>query len=953
MNRRQFRVLYRDFLFSVVDRELLSTYGTGDASRLLLQFVTLLFCLGVIFCLSVFAIGVQQTAMGRLVSGWTIEHFLIATTMLVVGVFAVLSWDRLFPSQRDVLVLGPLPIQAHTILAAKFCAIATALGVAVIALHAAAGVIVPLALNRLSPDRALHARPFTYDPAMPPVPATELQSVLDRDLAALLRDGPLAPGAGGAVAIGIYQRGVRRVFAYGAAAPDSIFQIASASKPFAGVLLADMAERGMVRLDEPVRRLIPAAGLSRPAGDDITLLDLVTHRSSLPAIPANYRPVDPANPAADFHVSELYAYLRTRGVHRRPRASFLYSNLGFGLLGHALSQRAGVDYETLLRQTITGPLGMPDTVVNLSPEQQRRFLQGYNDFREPIPAWDFDALAPAGGLRSTAPDMLGWLEANLHPERVRITTLAAALRASHQVHARVNADTDIALAWMFHPDSGDYEHAGGVGGFTVDAFFNPAKDMAAVVLSNVGPAEAVWSADVLGERVRARLSGQRVESLADLAIPPTGGVGTWIRLMIAYWVTMAAAGLFVFGLAASVQGLVAACLPRRIFLRVSSSLQLAMFGLVVGTYVLQPMVARPDVLLAAQSGGLVAWSPSLWFLGLFQALGGSPALAVLARHAVIGLGVIVLGTAAAYGLSYVRTLRQIAEQPDFVAPAARSRGLPAFGASPRAAIAHFGLETVFRSAPHRVILAFYWGLGFALTLFVLKIPRGQQLAEGPVTAAWDETGVPLVVSSVVMMAFAALAARLAFAMPRDLQANWIFRALPLRSASEYMAARRRALVLVSVVPVWTGWAVALFSLWPWQPALGHLLALGCFGLILVELALIGPLKIPCTCSYLPGKSQMHLAFCVLVLLFIGLVRRGARVELEALQDPVQYALIVGALGAIWIGLRWFTAATHGSVPIFDEEGSGEAVSLRLSDSRIIPEARAMAGREAPVAPKNV
>ena len=133
--------------------------------------------------------------------------------------------------------------------------------------------------------------------------------------------------------------------------------------------------------------------------------------------------------------------------------------------------------------------------------------------------------------------------------------------------------------------------------------------------------------------------------------------------------------------------------------------------------------------------------------------------------------------------------------------------------------------------------------------------------------------------------------------------------------------------------------MAFFWLWPWQAALGHLVVLGCFGAILVELALIGPLKIPCTCSYLPGKSQMHLAFCVLVLLFIGIVRRGARVELEALQNSLQYALMAGTFGTIWIGLRWFTAATQGSPPVFDEEGSGGAVALGLSDSRIIPQAQ--------------
>ncbi len=90
-------------------RELLSTHAKGDASQLLLQIVALLVCLGACFCLPVFSIGsANATAFGRLSFAWSVEHFLIATTMLVVGLFAVLSWGAIFPGQRDVLVLGAI-----------------------------------------------------------------------------------------------------------------------------------------------------------------------------------------------------------------------------------------------------------------------------------------------------------------------------------------------------------------------------------------------------------------------------------------------------------------------------------------------------------------------------------------------------------------------------------------------------------------------------------------------------------------------------------------------------------------------------------------------------------------------------------------------------------------------------------------------------------------------------
>src|SRR6266853_3305779 len=100
-----------------------------------------------IFSIPILSIDSTAPTQVRLMFAWSIEHFLIATTMLLVGVLAVLSWDSMFPGHRDVLVLAPLPIRAQTILLANLAAVATALGLAVFTLHVAAGVVWPLALN--------------------------------------------------------------------------------------------------------------------------------------------------------------------------------------------------------------------------------------------------------------------------------------------------------------------------------------------------------------------------------------------------------------------------------------------------------------------------------------------------------------------------------------------------------------------------------------------------------------------------------------------------------------------------------------------------------------------------------------------------------------------------------------------------------------------------------------
>ncbi|MEX2260344.1 MAG: serine hydrolase domain-containing protein [Bryobacteraceae bacterium] len=930
-SNRQFRVLYREFLFRMVDLELLSPHAQGDTNRLLGQFASLLVFLSVLFSMPALGFGGDLHPQARMIVAWSVEHFLIATTMLVVGLFAVLSWDSTFPDRRDVLVLAPLPIRARTMFLAKVAAVATALSLTVLTLHILAGLAWPLALNSQSPAQTFPA--FSSDPAMPPVAAAELQTVLDKDLAQALHNGALAPGTGAGIAIGVSKHGVRRVFTYGAARPDSIFEIGSVSKTFTGLLLAQMAAQGKVKFDEPVRGLLPVGTVSKPKGDEIALVDLVTHHSGLPRMPSNFHPADKANPFADYHAADLYSYLAKRGVQKRPDASFAYSNLGFGLLGQALVNRAGLAYPNLVQKLIAGPLGMLDTVVVLSPEQKSRFIQGHNGEHHAVSAFGLDALAGAGAIRSTAGDMLTYLDANLHPERLpsETDTLPAALASSHQLRARAGATGRIALAWFYDPDSGTYWHGGTTNGCTADAFFNPKDDSAAIILSNTGGGTVV-SADILGHHIRSRLAGKPALSIAEVLVPASGGLLGMIRLFAAYWITMLASGAFIFCLVTGVQGMAAQLLPRRQFLRASSFLQLGAFCLFVSVYVLQPILVTPTAIVAAQQQGILAWSPSYWFLGLFQELNGSPALAPLARRAWLGLGVAGFGTAAAYALSYFRTMRRIVEEPDIVSGSRGASWLPCFGNSTQTAVVQFTVRTLLRSRLHRVILAFYLGIGFAIAIFFLKTPLVERLSASTSNGPWHQMSLPVLASSILIVGFWVVGIRVAFSMPLDLRANWIFRITPVRGGPECLAARRRAMLSLSVVPAWAATAVFLLSTCPWRPVVGHLVVLGLLGVILVELCLHGVQKLPFTCSYLPGKSNFHLTFWLCIGLLLALIAKGVEFELHALRDPTSYVTMLVVLGIVAVVARWRTAviASDESELQFDEVPPWQILTLNLT-----------------------
>lgn len=924
VERQQFRVLYREFLFRIVDLEVLSAHAQGDSRVLLGQFASLLIYLSIILALAggLWAMNVRNDrvpALVQLIGGWTAAHFLIATTMLVVGLFAVLSQDSTFPDRRDVLVLGALPVRARTIFLAKLAAVASALGVAVLALHAFAGLAWPFALAE---DSSVPAPALVFDPQMPPVHADEFPAVLNKDIQPMLPHLDLAAGDGKAgIIIGVTEHGVRRVMTYGAAKRDDLFEIGSITKTFTGLLLAQMALDGKVDLRDPVRELLPERTVARPPGFEITLVDLATHHSGLRLMPDNAGPGDQADSYTNYHTADLYDFIKRHGAERPANAKYMYSNVGFALLGTALANRAGIAYEDLLRRNITGPLGLNDTAISLSPEQLRRLMQGHDTRGQPTPRWDLDAFASAGGIRSTAGDMLTYLEAELNPAK---TSFGAAIVESQRCRARVEGDVCIALAWEYNPAAGVYQHGGATGGFTSFAFFDRRHDLAAVGVINARPM-AFPFITVLAEHVRERLRGDPALSLAPVSVAAAGP----IRSFAAYWITMVAAGVFIFCAVLGLQGVAAQLLPRRWFLRISSFLQLGMFALLVSAYFLQR--SPLTVLITGPQWTWMSWIPSYWFAGLYQQLNGSlhPALAPYALRAWIGLAAALCITAAAYAASYLRTLRKIVEEPD-IAPALRSGWLPRFGGFFETAIVHFSIRTLLRSRQHRMIFAFYLGAAFAFAIVALNLPSELTGPDG--TGPWATLSVPLLASSILLMGLWVVGARVVFALPLDVRANWIFRETPSLSARRCRNGWRRALFVLAVAPALTITAAVLFSIWPWRPAAAHLAALALLGVVLAEWSFEDVQKIPFACSYLPGKSHFHMGFLLWMYAIVGFVIETAVGESKALQSATGTAMVLGglAIAALIAVLRSNWQARDGEAEVrFEEEPSDRLVTLNL------------------------
>jgi hypothetical protein len=445
-------------------------------------------------------------------------------------------------------------------------------------------------------------------------------------------------------------------------------------------------------------------------------------------------------------------------------------------------------------------------------------------------------------------------------------------------------------------------------------------------------ARTLFSAKVAASGTVLGLSILALNLVSGIAWPfvfAHGGIFGIARSFAAYWFTILASGTFLFCSMISVQGLTAYLLPRRYFLRLSAFLQIAAFCLFLGVFFLEPGLVNQEAVANPEKQRLFTWLPTYWFLALFNELNNSinPTFTLLARRAWIGLAVAVPGAISALLLSYFRTMRKIVEEPDILPGSHGTRWLPHLGSALQTAILLFSFRSLTRSRQHRIVLAFYLGVGFAIALSCLSIPVARQdLA----SAAFHPASLRFLISTIVMMSFAIVGTRVAFSLPISLPANWILRITEVHPTRDYIAATRRTLYALSVAPILIGSAMFSLPFQPWRQVAGHLVVLGLLGALFTELSLLGFNKLPFSCSFLPGKANVQFVFWIYLLLLIPLTEKSARFEQSALEDPLKYVAILSILGivvvALWVRNRH---QAESAVLKFEELPPAEIIPLGL------------------------
>lgn len=340
-------------------------------------------------------------------------------------------------------------------------------------------------------------------------------SVAQKHIAPLLEKKALS-----AVIVGVIDRqGKKQYVTYGdkpgtLAVLDehTIFEIGSITKTMTSMLLADGIQKMELKLDDPIKKYLPE-GMTVPqrGSKDITLEDLATHTSGFPRLPPNMMTglITDAkardNPYSQFDAAQLKKSLESTKPKVSDKPKVEYSNYGAGLLGYTLTQKYGKSYETLLQERLFGPLAMKSSSTIVSDANKVRFIDGFKGDGKPASHWDFqDTLGPAGSVRSTAHDMLLYLEAAMG----RSKTLRPAFDLALAPQFEMNPRSQIGLAWIIMERSKKrlWWHNGGTGGFSSFAGFAREPGVGVIVLSNRSMAGGEM--DQLGMRILADLMGE-------------------------------------------------------------------------------------------------------------------------------------------------------------------------------------------------------------------------------------------------------------------------------------------------------------------------------------------------------------------------------------------------------------------------------------------------------------
>jgi hypothetical protein len=418
-----------------------------------------------------------------------------------------------------------------------------------------------------------------------------------------------------------------------------------------------------------------------------------------------------------------------------------------------------------------------------------------------------------------------------------------------------------------------------------------------------------------------------------VAVVQNAPSGVLLRYVGAHAAALVAANLFMFLLMIAIQGLLMTLLGPARFRRFGSYAQFVLIAGLLSLFFLSIGVVfglRTD----QPPSPVIQSLPVYWFLGLDQVLLGwkQPLFDGLAPQAGLAIVGALLAAAAAYTLSYRRTVHRLFEAQD--GPAARPGHIARWAVNVTAvrllrspgerASFFFVWHTVTRSRSHRLLVAAWTAAGLALVV---------QGITGAVASGahewWLNIAGPLLPVPIVLPLFLITGLRHAFSVPAELRGNWIFQ-MGCATPQEYLAGARKAALVLALPPLMA--LLPLFIVtWGWQFGGLHVL----FGMIvawlLVETAMTGLQKLPFTCSYVPGKANVRSCWTLYVLAYLAYIGLLSWLDLKILEQPARMLWFLAAAFGVRIGIERYRRAQIACDDrlVFDERPAPAVVTLEL------------------------
>ncbi|MEX2284864.1 MAG: serine hydrolase domain-containing protein [Gemmatimonadota bacterium] len=303
-----------------------------------------------------------------------------------------------------------------------------------------------------------------------------------------------------------------------AANENTIYRIGSISKSFTAVALMQAAQRGVLKLEDPVEKYLPTTARfadPRPGAAPPTLRQLASHTAGLIREPA----LDGAatGPITHWEDKVIASIPRTR-FDTVPGARYAYSNIGFGVLGLAVSRASATPFIELVEDKIFKPLGMSSSTFIITDRLKSNLSVGYQNGRTGIntdgPAREHDGRGykvPNGGIYSTVGDLakfIGAMNGALGDRLLNASDRAAMLR----IQTPGSTTQGYGLGFSINQSSNGRRiigHGGSVAGYTAHLVFDPDARVGVVLLRNYGS----------GRTALARASADLLRDLLAAAVP--------------------------------------------------------------------------------------------------------------------------------------------------------------------------------------------------------------------------------------------------------------------------------------------------------------------------------------------------------------------------------------------------------------------------------------------------